>query len=235
MSNVYFFTGFPGFLATKLIEELSIQDPDASFLLLVHDSQLEKAMARIEKLENQERYSILSGDITQEGLGLEDTLCGRDITHVFHLAAIYDLAVPQSVAQLVNVSGTRRVLEWLSTLSNLKRFVYFSTAYVSGTRTGTVYEHELNKKQSFKNHYESTKFEAEVLVQEQMAKIPTTIIRPGIVVGIRRLERRSNLMALISSCDSSINLRNSRFHTSGEVMCPSAWFQLIISSKLSAF
>jgi thioester reductase-like protein len=183
VSIVYFFTGFPGFLATKLIEELSIQDPDASFHLLVHESQLEKAKVRIDMFENQERYSILTGDITEEGLGLDHSLSRGDITHVFHLAAIYDLAVPQSAAQLVNVSGTRRVLEWLLTLGNLKRFVYFSTAYVSGTRTGTVYEHELIKGQAFKNHYESTKFEAEVLVQERMAKIPTTIIRPGIVVG----------------------------------------------------
>ena len=58
-----------------------------------------------------------------------------------------------------------------------------STAYVAGTRTGVVYEHELSMGQGFKNHYESTKFQAEVWVREYMARVPTTILRPAIVVG----------------------------------------------------
>ena len=46
-----------------------------------------------------------------------------------------------------------------------------------------VYEHELGMGQRFKNHYESTKFQAEVWVQREMGIVPTTILRPGIVVG----------------------------------------------------
>jgi nucleoside-diphosphate-sugar epimerase len=44
-------------------------------------------------------------------------------------------------------------------------------------------ETELDCGQSFKNFYESTKFEAEVLVQKIRDKVPATIIRPGIVMG----------------------------------------------------
>ena len=61
--------------------------------------------------------------------------------------------------------------------------MYVSTAYVAGDRKGTVYEHELVLGQDFKNHYESTKFQAEVWVRESMAHVPTTILRPAIVVG----------------------------------------------------
>jgi nucleoside-diphosphate-sugar epimerase len=46
-----------------------------------------------------------------------------------------------------------------------------------------VYEHELVMGQEFKNHYESTKFQAEVWVRQEMASVPTTILRPAIVVG----------------------------------------------------
>jgi thioester reductase-like protein len=49
-----------------------------------------------------------------------------------------------------------------------------------------VYEHELGLGQGFKNHYESTKFQAEVWVRELMDRIPTTILRPAIVVGDSR-------------------------------------------------
>ena len=37
--------------------------------------------------------------------------------------------------------------------------------------------------QQFKNHYESTKFQAEAWVRDRMHEIPTVILRPAIVVG----------------------------------------------------
>jgi thioester reductase-like protein len=40
--------------------------------------------------------------------------------------------------------------------------------------------------QQFKNHYESTKFQAEVWVHETRERVPTTILRPGVVVGDSR-------------------------------------------------
>ena len=68
----------------------------------------------------------------------------------------------------------------------LDRLNYVSTAYVAGDRTGVVYEHELDLGQGFKNHYESTKFQAEVWVRSLIDRIPTTIFRPAIVVGDSR-------------------------------------------------
>jgi nucleoside-diphosphate-sugar epimerase len=54
---------------------------------------------------------------------------------------------------------------------------------VAGLRGGVVYEHELVMGQGFKNHYESTKFQAEVWVRDYLNRVPTTILRPAIVVG----------------------------------------------------
>ena len=54
---------------------------------------------------------------------------------------------------------------------------------MAGLRTGIVYEHELVMGQAFKNHYESTKFQAEVWVHELLDQVPSTILRPAIVVG----------------------------------------------------
>jgi len=75
------------------------------------------------------------------------------------------------------------VLDLCVKAEKLERLNYVSTAYVAGTRTGTVYEHELIMGQEHKNHYESTKFQAEVWVRELMDKVPTTVYRPAIVVG----------------------------------------------------
>jgi thioester reductase-like protein len=136
-----------------------------------------------------ERVEIVPGDISRRRLGLDDATWERlagTVTHVFHLAAIYDLAVPIEVAQRVNVDGTGNVLELCRAADALERLAYVSTAYVAGKRTGVVYEHELVLGQDFKNHYESTKFQAEVWVRELMDRVPTTILRPAIVVGDSR-------------------------------------------------
>ncbi|MGD8192066.1 SDR family oxidoreductase [Brevibacillus ginsengisoli] len=192
MGNVYFFTGFPGFIANALIRQFIRSGyPMEHCYLLVLPSMRSKAQQEVASICSneaitQDRFTILTGDITKPNLGLGDEIRSNlapSITHVFHLAAIYDLAVPKDIAYAVNVKGTRHVNQWIGTLTQLKRYVYFSTAYVSGTREGRIYETELVMNQSFKNHYEQTKYEAELLVQEIMPQIPTTIIRPGIVKG----------------------------------------------------
>ncbi len=195
MGHTYFFTGFPGFLATALIRALSRRGQEAErFYLLVLPAMREQALAEAGRIVAEQQFApeqlvIFTGDITLPGLGLaaeETARLRRDITHVFHLAAIYDLAVPRDIAYRVNVVGTGHVNDWVLTLDNLKRYVYFSTAYVSGTREGRILETELVMNQSFKNHYEETKYEAEVLVQAIADRVPLTVIRPGIVKGDSR-------------------------------------------------
>jgi nucleoside-diphosphate-sugar epimerase len=189
-----FFTGFPGFIAGNIIKKMASGDPALRFELLVHPSQTGKARAEVSRLVEMgygpgSRFSLIPGDITQEGLGFDHSVLQRlkkDVTHVFHLAALYDLAVPREIAFRVNVTGTGHVNQFVQQLPDLKRYVYFSTAYVSGRRTGRILETELDCGQGFKNFYEYTKFEAEKLVQEIRSSVPTTIIRPAVVMGDSR-------------------------------------------------
>ncbi|TKD68833.1 SDR family oxidoreductase [Pseudalkalibacillus hwajinpoensis] len=181
--SIYFITGFPGFLAVHLVKELRKQNPSAFYYLLVQEGQLEKAQLVKEDLQLL-NAQLVEGDITMRGLGIDPVnreVINETVTHVFHLAAIYDLAVPADIAWRTNVEGTSHVVELCEDLSNLKRFIYFSTAFVSGNREETIYEHELSKGQAFKNHYEHTKYEAEVIVEH--SSLPVTIVRPGIVIG----------------------------------------------------
>ncbi|MFS0863295.1 SDR family oxidoreductase [Fredinandcohnia sp. 179-A 10B2 NHS] len=175
-------TGFPGFLATRLLRSLINHYNGASFILLVHPSQYEKAVERSKNLKNTE---VKIGDITEPSLGFSQKdleSLRKNLTHVFHLAAIYDLAVPEHIAEDVNVNGTKNINDFVESIANLERYVYFSTAYVSGLRTGVIKETELEIGQTFKNHYEETKYKAEVLVKN-LQDVPFTIIRPGITVG----------------------------------------------------
>lgn len=192
MKHVYFFTGFPGFISNQLIRELLSTDKSFSKLIaIVLPSQIEKAQNERSKVIqefhlNEEQFQLLEGDITKPKLNLPENESGfnkEGITHVFHLAAIYDLAVAKQIAYSVNVDGTRNMNEFVESIQGLKRYTYFSTAYVAGKREGILYEDELIRPEEFKNFYEETKYEAEVLVRTLKTKVPITIIRPGIVKG----------------------------------------------------
>ena len=184
--SVHLVTGFPGFIGRRLVAALLEREPDDRVIVLVEERMLEAARDAAMALDGGPRIEVLAGDITEPRLALGEDRYGRlvaetDVVH--HLAAIYDLAVPAAVAHRVNVEGTGNVLAFCAAVEGLDRLNYVSTAYVSGDRTGVVYEHELDRGQGFKNHYESTKFQAEVWVRSMLDRVPTTIAGRRIVVG----------------------------------------------------
>ncbi len=185
-------TGFPGFLSDHLLRELATRT-EGELHLLCLPSMVKRGERRLSALqeEHQElkgRWQIHGGDITRRHLGLAEKVYGelkKKIGVVWHLAAIYDLAVGREVAYEVNVGGTQRVLEFCEAAEGLGRLNYVSTCYVSGERRGVILEEELDRGQGHKNAYEETKFWAEVEVQRRAEEsgIPTAIFRPGITVG----------------------------------------------------
>ena len=182
-------TGFPGFIARRLVKRLLADDPELRVTAIVEQSMAGTARDAAAQTGAGERIELLTGDIGDRRLGLGDDDYRRlasSVTTVHHLAAIYNLAVPLEIAQRVNVDGTGNVLDLCLAADRLEGLHYVSTAYVAGVRKGIVYEHELSLGQRFKNHYESTKFQAEVWVRELMDRVPTTIYRPAIVVGDSR-------------------------------------------------
>lgn len=188
--NVLLMTGFPGFLGSALLPRLLDRRERARAVCLVQPRHLDTARARVAEIERAhphtaERVELVTGDITESGLGLaSDAVELSEITELWHLAAVYDLAVAPEIAHRVNVDGTRHVVELCRSLPQLERLQYVSTCYVSGEYAGEFGEDDLDEGQRFRNHYESTKYDAELLVRKAMAEgVPATIYRPGIVVG----------------------------------------------------
>lgn len=186
--GIYLITGFPGFLSHNIVRELLKQDKVSKVYLLHLDSMREQAEEGIRKLgfSSDAEIILVEGDITRTNLDMAEEKIleiSEEVEYVWHLAAIYDLAVPQDIAQNINVEGTRQVNDFCQTFPRLKRYVYFSTAFIAGSRKGELMEDELIRPDRFHNFYERTKYEAEVLVDELKDKLPITIIRPGIVKG----------------------------------------------------
>jgi nucleoside-diphosphate-sugar epimerase len=188
-SQTIFLTGFPGFIAERLVKRLA--SCDTKFFLLVQKSFVEKATQAIRGIAAKidvpvENFVLIEGDITRANLGIEEeeseTIL-KSATDVFHLAAIYDLAVEKEIAYRVNVEGTQNVNEFVKKSQNLHRYNYISTCYVAGKRTGEILENELEHDAGFRNFYEETKYLAEREVEKLKDEIPLTILRPSIVVG----------------------------------------------------
>jgi thioester reductase-like protein len=186
-------TGFPGFLGSRLLPRILAREPDLRAACLVQPKFAELAKQRVGELEAADpglagRIDLVAGDLTASGLGLEDAAgLAAEVRDIWHLAAVYDLSVAREVGMAVNVEGTRNVLRFAEGCPGLRRHHYVSTCYVSGRHCGPFRELDLDVGQRFNNHYEETKFLAEVEVASARAGgMPTTVYRPAIVVGDSR-------------------------------------------------
>ena len=184
-----FVTGFPGFIANRLLERLARKD--CRFILLVQPSLAARAVderARLAQLSGKSLsdFQIVEGDISKPGLALAPAdldVIRQQTTRVFHLAAVYDLAVPQELAMRVNAAGTRNVVELARTLPHLRQFHHVSTCYVAGKREGVILETELRHDAGYRNFYEESKYLAELEVESVKNELPVTIHRPAVVCG----------------------------------------------------
>jgi nucleoside-diphosphate-sugar epimerase len=189
LNETIFLTGFPGFIAGRLVKRLAAEG--ARFLLLVQPAFMERAREEVARIAleadaSADRFHLIEGDITQPDLDispLELERAREETTIIFHLAAIYDLAVEQGLAMRVNVEGTRNVNQFALSVPDLRRYHYVSTCYVAGLRTGVILETELQHSAGFRNFYEETKYLAELEVEALKSKLPVTIHRPSVVCG----------------------------------------------------
>lgn len=190
--ETFFLTGFPGFIASRLLKRLARKG--GRFLLLVQPSFTERARQELKSIAEQtgravSDFTLLPGDITKPNLGISpaDLATARFQSKIlFHLAAIYDLAVAGDLALRVNLEGTRNVNEFARSLPALHHYHYVSTCYVAGKRTGRILENELRHEAGFRNYYEETKFLAELEVEALKSELPVTIHRPSVVCGDSR-------------------------------------------------
>jgi thioester reductase-like protein len=155
----------------------------------IERARVDAARIALETAAPASNFRIIEGDITELELGLSpaDLQAARsETTALFHLAALYDLAVGRDLALRVNVEGTRNVNHLALQMKNLHRYHYVSTCYVAGKRKGLILETELRHEAGFRNHYEETKYLAEMEVEALKAELPVTIHRPSVVCGDSR-------------------------------------------------
>lgn len=170
---------------------LFLKNDDWEIYLLIHDQgESLKAESLLETLFGLpldsnlvKRIHVITGDITQEDLGISDLAFTNKITHIIHAAATTRFDLPLEEARRINVKGTANALQLAKRCDNLKQFGFLSTAYVSGKRIGKIYEKERVHHDGFVNSYEQSKYEAEGLIETAEPDVPTATYRLSTILG----------------------------------------------------
>ncbi|MBJ7471439.1 MAG: SDR family oxidoreductase [Solirubrobacteraceae bacterium] len=159
-------TGATGFLGGLVVRRLLDETRREVVALVRRPLQFE-----------HERLRVVTADLERRPL----PILPRDVSTVIHCAASVAFDLPLAEQRAINVEGTRTLLDAAALLPKLERVMHVSTAYVAGTHQGTFGPGDLDLGQGFRNTYEQTKLEAEVLVRE--SGLPFQVVRPSIIVG----------------------------------------------------
>ena len=189
--SVSFITGFPDFIAVTLARELLAEAVNNQVGLLVSGQHLAawEEFRRLLPEAHRSRVRAFTGDVVSMDLGLsgdEYADISRTTNYIFHLAGAHWMGDDVEDAHARSVEGAAEVLRLALECARLERLSHFSTAFVSGDRTGVVLEEDLEAGQRFRNTYEETRFRSERLVRRHMDQLPISIFRPSIVVGDSR-------------------------------------------------
>ncbi|KAF7404779.1 hypothetical protein HZH66_003685 [Vespula vulgaris] len=220
-----FLTGGTGFLGICFVEKLLRSCPDVkNIYLLIRPKKGKQINERLEELtqnsvfdrlreENKtelfKKLIAISGDIGEDNLGLSNedrSQLIENVQIVVHSAATLDFEVSLKNAVLINLLGTRRVIQLCQEIKNLKALVHVSSAYVNSVLYDVqekIYPppedvnkvlklvKELDDKAledetpkllgEHPNSYTFTKHLAEHEIAN--AHLPSAIVRPSMIVG----------------------------------------------------
>ncbi|XP_047097969.1 fatty acyl-CoA reductase 1-like [Schistocerca piceifrons] len=217
-------TGATGFVGSLVLEKLLRSCPGVSVVyVLVRDKKgvplRERLRSHLETVIFSEARKAcpdylrkvvpIAGDCTQPGLGIspdDAAELASKVSVFFHVAATVRFDADLRTATVTNVSSTCEAVALMKRMSNLKAFVYMSTAYSNAPRDEIeekFYPPGLKAEELLKlirimddeqlaqilplllgdwpNTYTFTKAVAEDVVRSGGSGLPVSIIRPSIV------------------------------------------------------
>jgi nucleoside-diphosphate-sugar epimerase len=184
-------TGAGGFIGRHLIERLLVQSCHVRGFVRAGGTQLEK----------RQGVEVVEGDIL-DARSVKQAMVGVDT--VFHLAgkahAVEDLAGEETSYQLLNVEGTRNVMDG-AVACGVKRVVYFSSVKAMGEDAPDMTDESSEPRPT--TAYGRSKLAAERVVFEhgQRAGIHVVCLRLPLVYGIGN---KGNLYRMIAAVDRGL-------------------------------
>lgn len=180
----YFVTGATGFIGKRLVKKLLARRGST-----VHFLMREESAAKLPELlafwgVSKTRAIPVYGDLTGKKLGVAadviKSLKGQ-VDHLYHLAAVYDLAADEEAQVAVNIEGTRSVVEFAQAIE-AGHVHHVSSIAAAGLYEGVFREDMFDEAENLDHPYFMTKHESEKIVRKE-CKRPWTVYRPAMVVG----------------------------------------------------
>jgi len=181
-------TGATGFVGRAIARRLRAAGRPLAVLARARDGAGAHARAAAALGDAADGVEIVEGELGTAGPALAPSVLRRlreRVETVIHCAGDTSFH-PELVAPYMaaHVEGPAALLRALAG-GRLARWAHASTAYVCGSRTGTVYEHERDVGQAFHNIYERAKLASETAIRAAGAEagVSVRVLRPSIVVG----------------------------------------------------
>jgi thioester reductase-like protein len=178
----YLVTGATGFIGRFLVPELLKRDGDIH--VLVRESSQGKLKSIAKGWGKPSRIKPVVGDLTAPNLGISDEWIAENagtVTHMFHLAAIYDMTASEQHNRSANVDGTRHAVEVANALG-VGCLHHVSSVAAAGMYEGRFTEDMFDEGQPLDHPYHATKFESEGIARNE-STVPWRVYRPAVVLG----------------------------------------------------
>ncbi|KAF5287019.1 hypothetical protein FQA39_LY16133 [Lamprigera yunnana] len=222
-----FISGGTGFMGKVFIEKILRTVPVKRIYLLIRERKGKTPEERLKEMFNGALFDLLKktvgedvlkrvvavpGDVTEEGLGLSQhnrEILSKEVDIIFHMAATIRFDDPLKKAVLLNVRGTKFMLDLAKECKNLMVFSHVSTAYchlkekilyekaypppadphiiiklvewMDEKLIDSITEHILD---GCPNSYAFTKALGESLVIDEMDNLPVIVLRPSVVIPV---------------------------------------------------
>ena len=184
MSRKILITGADGYLGSCLTRKV-LDESDDQLVLWVRAKDREESCRKQDAMSQKfaghaDRITVAFGDLREEEPFL--SVDPNDIQSIIHTAAVTRFNVEPELANAVNVEGTRKLLRFAQDCRYLERYGQVSTVYSSGLSSGKISESPAKAGNSFANHYERSKCEAEMILQEDFRDLPWQLFRAATII-----------------------------------------------------
>lgn len=185
--NTVFLTGGSGFIGRHVLAQL-VKAGHKVYVLVRSKPKLLETMRAL-GLDDLSSITPLEGDLTKPSLGLspadQEQIGEADV--IIHAGGPMDILLQADQAQKVFRDGAIEIVRLAANIHkshSLKHFIHvvgFKSPYSESGNSHASLSHTHNKAPP----YEQAKFEADLLIRQELAKlaIPLSVVNPSVVIG----------------------------------------------------